>query len=90
MRALCRQWMLPELSVAPHVPLLSQFQQIIELNESGRLLQDLSARNGPNHQYRDLKVLAPTHHLLVSSSPSGMCRLLVDLTCCSLCIHYNK
>ena len=47
--------MLPELSVAPHIPLLSQFQQIIELFESKRLLQELTTRNGV-HAYRDLKV----------------------------------
>lgn len=49
--------MLPEVGTWPQLPLLAQFQQIVELQESVRLLMDLAASNQrQDQQYRDLKV----------------------------------
>ena len=38
------------------MPLLARFQQIVELQESARLIMDLGAAQRPDHHYRDLKV----------------------------------
>lgn len=51
--------MLPEVGPWPQLPLLAQFQQIVELQESARLLMDLGSSQRPDHQYRDLKVRLP-------------------------------
>ena len=48
--------MLPEVGTWPQLPLMAQFQQLVELQESTRLLIDLGSTQRPDHQYRDLKV----------------------------------
>jgi transformation/transcription domain-associated protein len=44
--ALNHWWQLPEMSVQSHVPLLQQFQQLVELQESARVLVEIG--NGNN------------------------------------------
>ncbi|KAK4791103.1 hypothetical protein SAY86_031516 [Trapa natans] len=71
--ALIQWWQLPELSVHARIPLLQQFQQLVEAQESVRILVDIS--NGNNHQsgnstvgvhgnlYSDLKDILDTWRL---------------------------
>jgi transformation/transcription domain-associated protein len=43
--ALNHWWQLPEMSVQSHVPLLQQFQQLVELQESARVLVEIGNGN---------------------------------------------
>lgn len=54
--AACRWQQLPELGVWPQLALLQSFQQMVELQESSRLLVDLGLSGRPDHPYGDLKV----------------------------------
>ena len=38
----CRWWALPEVGVVPTLPLLAGFQQLVELDESKRILHELA------------------------------------------------
>ncbi len=54
-----RRWLqLPDVGVWPQLPVLQSFQQIVELQESSRLLVDLGLGGRPDHPYGDLKVSA--------------------------------
>lgn len=47
---------MPPLGFWPQVPLLAQFQRIVELHESRRLLLELvRANQRPDHDYKELK-----------------------------------
>ncbi|XP_061345669.1 uncharacterized protein LOC133291419 isoform X4 [Gastrolobium bilobum] len=71
--ALEQWWQLPEMSVHSRIPLLQQFQQIVEVQESARILLDIS--NGNKHTgnsvvggvqgnlYADLKDILETWRL---------------------------
>ncbi|KAK4773935.1 hypothetical protein SAY87_028954 [Trapa incisa] len=71
--ALEQWWQLPEMSVHARIPLLQQFQQLVEVKESARVLVDIS--NGNKHQsgnsmvgvhgnlYADLKDILETWRL---------------------------
>ncbi|CAL0331914.1 unnamed protein product [Lupinus luteus] len=70
--ALEQWWQLPEMSVHSRIPLLQQFQQIVEVQESGRILLDisngnkLSGNSGVGVQgnlYADLKDILETWRL---------------------------
>lgn len=51
---------MPPLGFWPHVPLLAQFQRIVELHESRRLLLELARANQRHdHDYKELKVYSP-------------------------------
>ena len=52
---MCRWQQLPELGVWPQLALLQSFQQMVELQESSRLLVDLGLTGRPDHPYGDLK-----------------------------------
>ena len=43
--ALNHWWQLPEMSAKSHVPLLQQFQQLVELQESARVLVEIGNDN---------------------------------------------
>ncbi|KAH7432383.1 hypothetical protein KP509_07G020000 [Ceratopteris richardii] len=45
--ALHQWWQLPEMVVQSHIPLLQQFQQLVELQESGRVLFEITNGNKP-------------------------------------------
>lgn len=48
---------MPPLGFWPQTPLLAQFQRIVELHESRRLLLELvRANQRPDHDYKELKV----------------------------------
>ena len=50
------RWLqLPDTGVWPQLPVLQSFQQIVELQESSRLLVDLGMGGRPDHPYGDLK-----------------------------------
>ncbi|RYQ79865.1 hypothetical protein Ahy_Scaffold1g106653 isoform A [Arachis hypogaea] len=71
--ALEQWWQLPEMSVHSRIPLLQQFQQIVEVQESARIIMDIS--NGNKHSggnsvvgvqgniYADLKDILETWRL---------------------------
>ncbi|XP_057972938.1 transcription-associated protein 1-like isoform X2 [Malania oleifera] len=70
--ALEQWWQLPEMSVHARVPLLQQFQQLVEVQESARILVDIA--NGNKHSggsvvgvhggiYADLKDILETWRL---------------------------
>lgn len=46
--ALEQWWQLPDMSVLSRTPLLQQFQQLVEIQESARILMDISNGNKPN------------------------------------------
>ena len=57
MRRVLRRWQqLPEMGVWPQLSVLQSFQQIVELQESSRLLVDLGLGGRPDHPYGELKV----------------------------------
>ena len=63
-----RRWLqLPDVGVWPQLPVLQSFQQIVELQESSRLLVDLGLGGRPDHPYGDLKVDSLVPH------PLGKC-----------------
>ncbi|KAL9691531.1 hypothetical protein QQ045_011955 [Rhodiola kirilowii] len=70
--ALEQWWQLPDMSVHSRIPLLQQFQQMVEVQESGRILVDISNGNKPsgnsvgsvhNGLYSDLKYIIETWRL---------------------------
>lgn len=56
----CRWWQLPQDSIWPQLGLLQGFQQMVELQESSRILVDLGQQMGhaqrTDHTYTELKV----------------------------------
>ncbi|GLJ07095.1 hypothetical protein SUGI_0058030 [Cryptomeria japonica] len=73
--ALYQWWQLPEMSVQSHVPLLQQFQQLVELQESARVLVEIGNGNkqlvaaaplgGVHGSYVDLKDILETWRLRI-------------------------
>lgn len=70
--ALEQWWQLPEMSVHARIPLLQQFQQLVEVQESARILVDIangnkhagnSAAGGHGGIYADLKDILETWRL---------------------------
>lgn len=75
--ALHQWWQLPEMAVQSHIPLLQQFQQLVELQESARVLSEISNGSkvqtpgppqlaqvqGPGGAYMDLKDILETWRL---------------------------
>ncbi|XWS45545.1 hypothetical protein CRYUN_Cryun15aG0145700 [Craigia yunnanensis] len=70
--ALEHWWQLPEMSVHARVPLLQQFQQLVEVQESARILVDIANGNKlsgnsvvgvPGNLYADLKDILETWRL---------------------------
>ncbi|KAF1875106.1 hypothetical protein Lal_00007722 [Lupinus albus] len=70
--ALEQWWQLPEMSVHSRIPLLQQFQQIVEVQESARILLDISNGNKlsgnsvvgvQGNHYADLKDILETWRL---------------------------
>ncbi|KAG6555625.1 hypothetical protein Mapa_002860 [Marchantia paleacea] len=75
--ALYQWWQLPEMAVQSHIPLLQQFQQLVELQESARVLLEIANGNkqqqpgpsqiaqvqGPGGAYVDLKDILETWRL---------------------------
>ncbi|GAB2260071.1 hypothetical protein Droror1_Dr00010926 [Drosera rotundifolia] len=70
--ALEQWWQLPEMSVHARIPLLQQFQQLVEVQESVRVLMDISngnrqagtfAAGGHGGLYADLKDILETWRL---------------------------
>ncbi|KHN41897.1 Transformation/transcription domain-associated protein [Glycine soja] len=70
--ALEQWWQLPEMSVHSRIPLLQQFQQIVEVQESARILMDISNGNKlsgnsvvgvQGNLYADLKDILETWRL---------------------------
>lgn len=60
LRGVRRWWQLPAGGVWPQLGLLQSFHQIVELQESSRILVDLGQQR-PDHQYSDLKARAQPH-----------------------------
>jgi hypothetical protein len=50
---------MPETGVASHVALLQVFQQLVELQESMRILVDLGSSRQTDPQYGELKARGP-------------------------------
>lgn len=66
-QALTKWWQLPDIGAAPHIQhahiqLLQQFQQLVELKESARVLVDVS-NSRPDHPYGDVKDIMETWRL---------------------------
>ncbi|KAI4314757.1 hypothetical protein L6164_027634 [Bauhinia variegata] len=70
--ALQQWWQLPEMSVHARIPLLQQFQQIVEIQESSRIIVDISNGNklsgnsvvgGQGNLYADLRDILETWRL---------------------------
>lgn len=69
--ALEQWWQLPEMSVHARIPLLQQFQQLVEVQESARILVDIANGNKvssgsvglPGNLYADLKDILETWRL---------------------------
>lgn len=71
--ALERWWQLPDMSVQSRTPLLQQFQQLVEVQESSRILLDIangnkqhsgsSASGGVHNGYMELKDILETWRL---------------------------
>ncbi|KAM7263761.1 hypothetical protein ACFE04_001444 [Oxalis oulophora] len=67
--ALEQWWQLPELSVHSRIPLLQQFQQLVEVQESSKILVDISNGNKPSGNsvggslYAELKDILETWRL---------------------------
>ncbi|KGN48912.1 transformation/transcription domain-associated protein [Cucumis sativus] len=79
--ALEQWWQLPEMSVHARIPLLQQFQQLVEVQESSRILVDIA--NGNKHSgssvvgvhsnlYADLKDILETWRLRIPNEWDGM------------------
>ena len=64
-RALHKWWQLPKNSARPHLPLLSLFQQLVELQESTRVLLELGMvqQQQHTHSYSELKDILETWRL---------------------------
>ena len=74
-------WQLPEMSVHARIPLLQQFQQLVEVQESSRILVDIA--NGsklsgssvvgvPSNLYADLKDILETWKLRIPNEWDSM------------------
>ncbi|MQL91496.1 hypothetical protein Taro_024111 [Colocasia esculenta] len=70
--ALERWWQLPEMSVQSRMPLLQQFQQLVEVQESSRIILDIANGNkqhsgspasGVHNSYMELKDILETWRL---------------------------
>jgi transformation/transcription domain-associated protein len=72
--ALEQWWQLPEMSVQSRMPLLQQFQQLVEVKESSKILLDIAngnkpvsassgANSNPNNSFADLKDILETWRL---------------------------
>ncbi|KAE8010614.1 hypothetical protein FH972_006971 [Carpinus fangiana] len=69
--ALEQWWQLPEMSVHARIPLLQQFQQLVEVQESAKVLVDIASGNKPSagsvgvhgNLYADLKDILETWRL---------------------------
>ncbi|WVZ66880.1 hypothetical protein U9M48_016041 [Paspalum notatum var. saurae] len=72
--ALEQWWQLPEMSVQSRMPLLQQFQQLVEVKESSKILVDIAngnkpasagsgANSNPNNSFADLKDILETWRL---------------------------
>lgn len=69
--ALEQWWQLPEMSVHSRIPLLQQFQQLVEVQESARILLDIANGNKPSgsvvgvqgNLFADLKDILETWRL---------------------------
>jgi len=64
-RALHKWWQLPKKSATPHLPLLGLFQQLVELQESTRVLLELGMvqQQQQHHTYSELKDILETWRL---------------------------
>ena len=64
-RALHRWWQLPDIATRSHLPLLSLFQQLVELQESTRVLLELGMvqQQQQHHSYSELKDILETWRL---------------------------
>jgi len=69
-----RWWALPEVGVAPQLPLLAQFQRLVELQDSTRVLLDLGQQHHspPDQPFAELKETLETWRL---RAPNGWERL---------------
>ncbi|XVF62182.1 hypothetical protein PTKIN_Ptkin08bG0196500 [Pterospermum kingtungense] len=85
--ALEHWWQLPEMSVHARVPLLQQFQQLVEVQESARILMDISNGNKLSgnsvvgvhgNLYTDLKDILETWRLRTPNKWDNM-SVLYDL-----------
>lgn len=54
-----RWWALPDVGLGPQCELLATFQRIVELQESSRIILDLSTSRTPDHHHSDLRVRGP-------------------------------
>ncbi|KAK3127876.1 hypothetical protein QOZ80_7AG0579590 [Eleusine coracana subsp. coracana] len=72
--ALEQWWQLPEMTVQSRVPLLQQFQQLVEVKESSKILLDIAngnkpasagsgANSNPHNSFADLKDILETWRL---------------------------
>ncbi|KAJ7564762.1 hypothetical protein O6H91_02G032300 [Diphasiastrum complanatum] len=76
--ALHKWWQLPDMAVQSHIPLLQQFQQLVELQESARVLMEIGNSNKlqPQQppqmhgagQYADLKDILETWRLRIPNN----------------------
>ena len=64
-RTLHRWWQYPDVGVWPLVPLLENLQPLVELQESSRILSELSVlhQSRPDYMYSDLKDIMETWRL---------------------------
>ncbi|KAJ4791719.1 Transformation/transcription domain-associated protein [Rhynchospora pubera] len=80
--ALEQWWQLPEHSVQARIPLLQQFQQLVEVQESSRILMDItngskaqtpgSSGANPQSAFADLKDILETWRLRTPNEWDGM------------------
>ena len=95
---MCRWWALPEVGVVPTLPLLAGFQQLVELDESKRILHELAQQRPviDANSFSELKVsllnaggwvmvgiLCMTGRLYVHTLVC-ICIRLPGSTCCTL------
>lgn len=67
--ALHQWWQLPEMAVQSHIPLLQQFQQLVELQESARVLLEIGNGNKPQSQGTGQ---VPVIQVCTKLNPSGV------------------
>lgn len=51
-----RWWALPEVGLGPQAELLASFQRLVELQESTRIIVDLSTPRAADYHHSDLRV----------------------------------
>ncbi|KAL6010354.1 hypothetical protein ACLOJK_000785 [Asimina triloba] len=78
--ALEQWWQLPEMSVQARTPLLQQFQQLVEVQESARIIVDIANGNkqlsggmGVTGGYMDLKDILETWRLRTPNEWDNLC-----------------